>query len=186
MSFFQLMQDQLIKKDPKPAAAKENITADMAKNLLKAAVLADSSGELGDALVLYKQALDKWFILLSEESDLEEQNNIKELITVYMTRAEEIKATLNSVPTTQQKAGVKMSGAKRASAAPSVPSDLTNYHTGRKPQVPTRNPARGKSAVAAPPNARSDEYESQIASEMLDTTPGVRYVQFQHINGAES
>jgi hypothetical protein len=175
MSFFNLLQGQS-KAKPTNTAPPENTTAEMAKNLLKAAVLADANGELSDALVLYKQALDNWFKVLSDETNAEEQNKIKELITVYMTRAEEIKCVLTPAPTpAPQQTGPKKAGAKRAASASLIPSDLKNYHTGsRKPAVPTRIASTGHTAAAAPSAALSDQYESQIASEMLDSSPGVR------------
>ena len=47
----------------------DSAVSEMAKSLLKAAVMADSKGDFSDALVLYKQSLDKWFEILHAETD---------------------------------------------------------------------------------------------------------------------
>ena len=151
-------------------------TCDIAKNLLKAAVLADSQGNLSEGLRLYKQSLDKWFEVLSTENDPVEKDKIKDLISLYMTRAEEIKAILSQPTAEPATTGTKRTIPTKATSP--RPSDTTNYHkkTARMPPLPRRTVSAGPSTPGTAQTSKSDEYENQIASEWRDTSPGVRLV----------
>jgi SpoVK/Ycf46/Vps4 family AAA+-type ATPase len=152
---------------PNPLAER----TELAENLLKTAVAAHSQGQDSDALAFYQQSFDVWFELLSYEQDEERKKQIAELLSYYMTRAEEVKARM------QQKSILSQSNSPRAS------NDLKN--NAKHKRIPEK---KSNQAIRRPPprsqpgeqkvesNANGmDSYESQILSEVLDSSTGIRW-----------
>lgn len=133
----------------------ERLQYEQAESLLRAAVNADIHGNNFDAFELYQQSLDIWLDILSKTTDDMRKTQIAELISVYMSKAEDVKKRLLTPPAVRYPPALQ-------------PKKIT-------PRIP---PPTSRSVTAAPSGTSQDtkieEHEATIMSEMLDSSPGVR------------
>jgi SpoVK/Ycf46/Vps4 family AAA+-type ATPase len=139
----------------------ERFQYEQAENLLKAAVNADIRGNNSDAFEYYQQALDIWLEILNQTTDEMRKSQIAELIAVYMSKAEAVKMRLSTPPPQPLP----------RQSHPPQPKKGMNLKSSNRPTA-------GAGAVATTSSSQEtkiEEHESVILSEMLDSSPGIRW-----------
>ena len=150
-----------------------------AEELIRRAVLAEEcDAEL--ALRLYKEALEVWFEVMRVEIDEARKKSLSEFIDHYMKHAEILKTKINDRKNSNMNS--KNYAQPTASSAKKIPISPRNLNqprvtgNGRQPARQTQYQQKGRMPSQNQGNSSSseNEYEAQMKSEMLDTSPGVR------------
>ena len=164
-----------------------------ADTCLAAAIGAEESGKLNDAFLQYQEALRYWLQAMKVETRAQEIAKIKNNVLTYMTKAEHIKTV-----SANQKSSA-------AVAPTTTKSDLSDYtsefrqqrstgqkkNIARKPPVPVQSGRGGRGATNTAATSATatgvkvptiyadpmvnNEYENQIRTEMLDTSPSIKW-----------
>ena len=146
----------------------ERFQYEQAEHLLKAAVNADIRGHHADAFEYYQQALNLWLEILNQTTDEIRRSQIAELVSVYMSKAEAVKMRLLT-PTAQS--------FTRETLQPQ-PKKGMNHPTGgsgRGGGTPGTRTTGGSTTASSSQETKIEEHESVILSEMLDSSPGIRW-----------
>jgi SpoVK/Ycf46/Vps4 family AAA+-type ATPase len=133
----------------------ERFRFEQAENLLKAAVNADIRGNNSDAFEYYQHALNIWLEILSQTTDETRKSQIADLIAVYMSKAEAVKVRLRTPQPPVRQSNLQP---KKASSRPTASAS-----------------AAGATTASSSQETKIEEHESIILSEMLDSSPGIRW-----------
>jgi spastin len=147
----------------------------LAETLLKSAADADRQMLYPEAFDLYQRSLSIWFEILKQETREDKRIVLLELIDHYMKRAEALKKSINDLHASPKSSNQPVSAATGYKLSIPTSSSGTKTTKSSKPirQLPTNQSKVSKSQQ--PPEDKSNEYEEQIMSELLDHSPGVRW-----------
>lgn len=165
---------------PQPAplskTAPKNAAVLKGEELIKRAVSAEQHNP-AEALRLYTEALAVWVETMRTETNDDRKVDLSNFINHYMGRAEIMKTIVDENKKTQSEfrnyAHPTVSSTKKsARAVGSQPRRAVQPRiTGTGQQRTTRQ----QQTVSNPPStSNTNEYETQIMSEMMDSSPGVR------------
>lgn len=155
----------------------ERFQYEQAEYLLKAAVNADIRGHHAEAFEYYQQALNLWLEILNQTTDEIRRSQIAELVSVYMSKAEAVKMRLLT-PTAQSfTRETPHLQPKKGMNHPTGGSGRGSGVSGRGGGAGTSGARTtgGSTTATSSQETKFEEHESVILSEMLDSSPGIRW-----------
>jgi len=153
------------------------------EDLIKRAVSAEER-DPAEALRLYTDALAVWVEIMRVETNEDKKADLSRFISHYMQRAEVMKTIVNeskkvqsdfknySQPTASSTKKTAASSRRTAQSQPRL-SRPHSYPPPTKQPIGRRQQPQPQQQRAN--SSKDNEYESQMLSEMLDTSPGVRW-----------
>ena len=160
------------KENISSSTKKRDEAIELAGDLIRGAVAAEKKS-LDEALSLYTAALDIWVGLLRDEKDQVRKEELGCFVEKYMKRAEEIKATINSADEKHKNNALR----KITPTARKVSQSCTAHTASSRQRIRNHEHSTLRKSEGFVPKTKqteSNEYESQMLAEMLDTSPGVR------------
>lgn len=145
------------------------------ETLIQRAVLAERS-DSAEALHLYTEALSIWVEIMRVEADEDKKKSLSKFIDHYMQRAEAMKTIVNHKE--KDRSDFKnYNHPTRSSTARKVATQSRQVHHPRPGASAVIKRAQPRPTVqpAASGKSEANEYETQMLSEMLDSSPGVRW-----------
>lgn len=178
------------KSKPQAVPKKKTAAEERGEDLTRQAVVAEQSNP-AEALRLYKEALTVWVELMRVETDAEKKKGLSQFIDHYMQRAEVMKTVVNdqkkvqsdfknySNPTVSSKKRTASATAARTTPARKPHQALASTASARqrvnqRPQAQAQGQGQGQAQGRGKASSDSNEHETQMMSEMLDSSPGVR------------
>ena len=149
------------------------------EELIKCAVMAEPHSP-AEALRLYKDALAVWVEIMRVETDEKKKEDLSRFIGHYMQRAEVMKAAVDNKKTPSEFKNYTQptaSSTRKAGNQPrqSVQPRVTLSGRQRIAQPAAKNSlAQQQQPPQLEPPVKDNEYETQMMSELLDSSPGVR------------
>lgn len=138
----------------------------LAEGLLTMAGEAEEKRKYNEAFDLYQQSLALWLEILQKETRDDKKVLLSDLINQYLKRAENLKKDIDSVASRQ---------AQTNSATPSLPQMKKSLSNNAKVPNKGAKPTQENNSSSKQSNidSNSNEYESQILSDMMDASPQV-------------
>lgn len=157
-------------------------------SLLQEASQFQNFGDLDNCLKKYQQLLESLLDSFKYEAKgTNKHSELKRIINLYMTKAEEIKTQLANLSSSNYNSNKKSSGSKSNLPVPDkIPEDF-NYSISPKRNSDSRkttqtnyknkgsNPHIKLQSNNLKTNSKGNEFENQIISEMLDASPNIRW-----------